>query len=131
MGEFEMGYRSQVGYLIAFEDKDVYNQFKVQYKLDPEYEECRKDEPLYLLFLDDKLIVRFEADDVKWYDSFPDVIAHRKLLDLAEEYAEKYEDVSWTFVRIGEESGDIETDYGGNGDATSLLYPVSSLCFDF
>lgn len=125
-----MGYRSEVGYLILFTEKEVYDQFKVQYKLDPAYDECREDEPQSLSFDDDRLLVRFEVDDVKWYDSYPDVIAHHKLLDLADEYAEKYKCVSWVFVRIGEESGDIETRYGGDGDATSLLYPVSSLCWD-
>ncbi len=125
-----MGYRSQVGYLIVFTEQQVYDQFKVQYKLDPDYEQCRIDEPHSLMFNDDKLHIRFEAEDVKWYDSYPDVIAHHKLLNLADEYAEKYNCVSWCFVRIGEESGDIDTQYGGDGDATSMLYPVSSLCWD-
>jgi hypothetical protein len=130
MGDFDMGYRSQVGYLIVFTEKEVYDQFKVQYKLDPEYEQCRIDEPQSLMFNDDKLHIRFEAEDVKWYDSFPDVTAHHKLLDLADEYAEKYNCVSWCFVRIGEETGDIETRYGGDGEASSMIYPVSSICFD-
>jgi len=125
-----MGYRSQVGYLIVFTEKEVYDQFKVQYKLDSDYEQCRIDEPHSLMFNDDKLHIRFEVDDVKWYDSYPDVIAHHKLLDLADEYAEKYDSVSWCFVRIGEETGDIDTRYGGSGEATSMLYPVSSLCWD-
>lgn len=125
-----MGYRSEVGYVIAFTEKEVYDQFKVQYKLDPEYDQCRDDEPHDLYFNDNKQLVKFEASDVKWYDSYPDVIAHHKLLELADEYAEKYNCVSWSFVRIGEETGDIDTQYGGNGEATSMLYPVSSLCWD-
>jgi hypothetical protein len=125
-----MGYRSQVGYLIVFTEQQVYDQFKVQYKLDPDYDHCREDEPQSLEFNDNELHVRFEAEDVKWYESYPYVIAHHKLLDLADEYAEKYNCVSWCFVRIGEESGDIETRYGGDGEATSMIYPVSSICFD-
>jgi hypothetical protein len=128
--ELDMGYRSQVGYLIVFTEQQVYDQFKVQYKLDPDYDHCREDEPRSLEFNDNKLHVRFEAEDVKWYDSYSDVIAHHKLLDLADEFAEKYNCVSWCFVRIGEESGDIDTRYGGDGQATSMLYPVSSLCWD-
>ena len=131
-----MGYRSEVGYVIAFTEKEVYDQFKVQYKLDPAYDECRDDESgtdshdVQLEFRDDDLLIKFRAIDVKWYDHYSDVKCHRALLDLADEYAEKYDCVSWCFVRIGEETGDIDTEYGGSGEATSMIYPVSSICFD-
>ena len=136
IGDFEMGYRSEVGYVIAFTEKEVYDQFKVQYKLDPAYDECRDDESgtdshdVQLEFRDDDLLIKFRAIDVKWYDHYSDVKCHRALLDLADEYAEKYDCVSWCFVRIGEETGDIDTEYGGSGEATSMIYPVSSICFD-
>lgn len=131
-----MGYRSEVGYVIAFTEKEVYDQFKVQYKLDPAYDECREDESgtdshdVQLEFRDNALLIKFRAIDVKWYDHYSDVKCHRALLDLADEYAEKYGCVSWCFVRIGEETGDIDTEYGGSGEATSMIYPVSSICFD-
>lgn len=131
-----MGYRSEVGYVIAFTEKEVYDQFKVQYKLDPAYDECRDDESgtdshdVQLEFRDNDLLIKFRAVDVKWYDHYSDVKCHRALLDLADEYAEKYDCVSWCFVRIGEETGDIDTEYGGSGEATSMIYPVSSICFD-
>lgn len=137
MGDFDiMGYRSEVGYVIAFTEKEVYDQFKVQYKLDPAYDECRDDESgtdshdVQLEFRDNDLLIKFRAVDVKWYDHYSDVKCHRALLDLADEYAEKYDCVSWCFVRIGEETGDIDTEYGGSGEATSMIYPVSSICFD-
>jgi hypothetical protein len=134
--ELDMGYRSEVGYVIVFTEKEVYDQFKVQYKLDPAYDECREDESgtdfgdVQLKFMDDHLVVKFRAEHVKWYDHYSDVKCHRALLDLADEYAEKYKCVSWCFVRIGEETGDIDTEYGGDGEATSMIYPVSSICFD-
>lgn len=128
-----MGYRSQVGYLIMFTEKEVYDQFKVQYKLDPKFELCREDESdslrksVHLQWIDEKQLVKFEAHDVKWYEDYPDVKCHHDLLNLADEYNEKYDCVSWQFVRIGEEEGDIESEYGGDGDASSYMYAVSSI----
>ena len=129
-----MGYRSQVGYLIMFTEGEVYNQFKVQYKLDPKFELCREDEgtegDVTLEWNDEKYYVKFDATHVKWYDDYPDVKCHEALLDLANEYHEKYNCVDWTFVRIGEEDGDVETQGGGIGDASMYLYPVSSIQWD-
>ena len=132
-----MGYRSEVGYVIIFKEREVYDQFKVQYKLDDKFKHCWEDEANEnmssptLEFNDDKCFVRFEAYDVKWYDDYPDVICHTDLLDLASEYDEKYKGVEWRFVRIGEEEGDIEDRVGGTPDAVySYIYPVSSIQFD-
>jgi hypothetical protein len=131
-----MGYRSEVGYIIMFSEQEVYNQFKVQYKLDDAYKHCREDEEntneyaSTLRFNDEKCMVTFKAIDVKWYDSFPDVRCHHALLKLAEEYYDKYNCVEWAFVRIGEEVDDIETNYGGTGEAQSYIYPVSSIQWD-
>ena len=41
---------------------------------------------------------------LKFYDSFPEVMHLRKVLDLADD-----EDVPWQFFRLGEESGDVES----------------------
>lgn len=128
-----MGYRSQVGYLIMFTEKEVYDQFKVQYKLDDKFKLCWEDEQNEneyaprLWFFDDAMYIKFEASDVKWYDEYEDVKCHHALLDLADEYYDKYNCVSWQFVRVGEEEGDIDSRYGGYGDAPSNMYAVSSI----
>jgi len=47
-----------------------------------------------------------------------------------EEYGEKYKGVTYTFVRIGEEDGDVEIDNYGDSDrgsACRFLYPVTSI----
>jgi hypothetical protein len=131
--EYYMGYRSEVAYLIMFNEQEVYNQFKVQYKLDDKFTRCWEDEhdnlhaSVRLEFDDEKCRVKFEAHDVKWYDTYDDVMCHHELLKLADEYHEKYNCVDWTFVRIGEEDGDVERQFGGIGDASMYLYPVSSI----
>lgn len=125
-----MGYRSEVGYVIAFEDKDLFNQFIVQAKLDPVYELCWKAEyeTTFTQVLEDKLMLKFHATDVKWYDEYEDVKCHEALLNLASDYIEKYNNhmvasdteqtdtlVSWSFIRIGEELDDNEHRTGGDG----------------
>lgn len=127
-----MGYRSEVGYVIKFHEKEVYDQFKVQYKLDDTFKECWRDEEAGSLeWNEEGLHIRFEVHDVKWYDDFPDVQCHRALLDLASEYDEKYKGVEWRFVRVGEEEGDVVSEVGGTPDYVySLIYPVSSIQFD-
>lgn len=123
-----MGYRSNVAYLIMFDEKEVYDQFRVEYKLDDQYKYCWEDEEHEALeFIEGKLAIKFSASDLKWYDSYPDVKCHRDLLNLASKYFEKYGGVSWHFVRVGEESGDIETDWAGSGLAGQYLYPQTDI----
>lgn len=117
-----MGYRSEVGYVIAFEDKDLFNQFIVQAKLDPVYELCWKAEyeTNFTQVLEDKLMLKFHATDVKWYDDYADVKCHEALLKLVGDYIEKYTEqidagISWSFIRIGEELDDNEHRTGGDG----------------
>ena len=134
-----MGYRSNVAYLILFDKKEIYDQFRVQYKLDDSYKLCWEDEAnpstssVTLEFDEENMAIKFNAYDVKWYEDFDDVICHKKLLELATDYADKYKGVSWCYVRIGEEQGDVETDdYYSISDrqARDYLYPVSSIQFD-
>lgn len=131
-----MGYRSNVAYLIMFDEQEVYNQFKVQYKLDSKYELCREDEAHEnddapkLTFDDEKARVQFIANEVKWYPDYPDVDCHHALLDLAREYNDKYNCCSWAFVRVGEESDDIQYEWGGEGDAYMYLYPITTIQWD-
>ena len=60
----------------------------------------------------------FEDQHVKWYDSYPEVAAFNSFVSNFLELAEQ-EEIRWCyeFVRIGEDSGDIEetqSDYADN-----------------
>ena len=60
----------------------------------------------------------FEDENVKWYDSYPEVAAFHKFASNFLELAEQ-EEIRWAyeFVRIGEDSEDIEetqSDYADN-----------------
>ena len=54
-----------------------------------------------------------EFEDVKWYDSFDEVISFKALFDMIEQ---DYEDlINAGYVRVGEEQDDVETLYVNEG----------------
>jgi hypothetical protein len=62
----------------------------------------------------------FTATDVKWYDSYPDVMSHHALIDLAGDWAKQVFEgklhcrIGYVFVRIGENVEDIEERFEGD-----------------
>jgi hypothetical protein len=98
-----MGYRSDVAYAIAFPSEDKRIRFMATAALDPEIE--LKDFKL----IDDTTVL-LSYDDVKWYDEYDWVKAHKRLLEDA-----KNQLFGWQFLRVGEEAGDVEQD-GDDGD---------------
>ena len=122
-----MGYRSDVGYKIKFEDEGQWNVFLLEAKSKPEIRLSFEDECLNVVY--DKREIRFVADGMKWYEENEDVKCHIKLLDLCDEYLERQEKslqgsppsitsypVSYLFRRIGEDEDDIEQRHGGDPD---------------
>lgn len=149
-----MGYRSEVGYVISFdknimwtdeatdEDKKltgegIFNTFITEAKANEDTKLCFNEDESPLEVDHENLILKFYVSDWKWYDDYDDVKCHERLLDLAEEYIDAQNSnkamrnltISWGFVRIGEETDDIETKYGGD-DGYSLLYPTRSIEFE-
>jgi hypothetical protein len=115
-----MGYRSEVAYVIAFEDKPTLNEFisLVMLKGGREAEALKKcqievSEGAFSCYR-----INFYADDVKWYDSYPEVEAHTWLYQYA---VERFEDkCAYRFLRIGEEQGDIEDEHSDPSDKFDL-----------
>ena len=115
-----MGYRSQVAYVIAFEDKPTLNEFISLVMLKGGLEaqalrECQMDisEGAFSCYR-----INFWADDVKWYDSYPEVEAHTWLYHYA---VERFEDkCAYRFLRVGEEQADIEDDHSDQSDKFDL-----------
>jgi hypothetical protein len=194
----DMGYRSQVGYVIEFKshntvvhDTVVHDTTQIS-KADEAEADADKEyaKSLFYMFIaetkakqqttlawDDEVIdgkyvktgeaiskwglilevdytnqlIKFRAEDVKWYDSYPDVDCHNAMIDTARDYcADEANDeetnerqifslinerqnrdyMSYTFIRIGEEANDVECMEGGTGETNSYLYPVSSIQWD-
>jgi hypothetical protein len=114
-----MGYRSDVAYTIRFEgDEDEKNRqsfytFLAEAKCKDEYK-IALDE----VDIDEKrLRFNYEAQSVKWYDSFPEVQSHDKFFALGEEYcATLTVPIAGSFLRVGEDSSDIEERSFGDFD---------------
>jgi hypothetical protein len=121
-----MGYRSDVGYTIRFKKIEDYHLFILEAKSKPEtagaVDECELD--------DKRFRIDFSADSVKWYDTFPDVQTHERLIDQAQEWTEEATQkalksggtgrdayrLGYVFVRVGEDDNDNERREGGFND---------------
>jgi hypothetical protein len=119
-----MGYRSDVAYTIRFtDDHDTHNRqsfftFLAEAKNNPKCALALQDAELDV---DEKNFrINFRIENVKWYESYPDVQSHEALIELAEEWVNERISQSMdntlgvVFVRVGEDADDIV--HRGRGD---------------
>jgi len=111
-GEIDMGYRSEVGYVLTFPSKQKRKEFVAVAKLKGgEFEtavselEDQNSEPGNGLYSG----LRFHEHGIKWYPDFEDVKAHHTLMRMCTNDAFRGE---YQFIRIGEEDGDIDREEG-------------------
>ena len=100
-----MGYRSDVAYVIKFDDIETRDNFvtlmlaKNDKWITQALDECE------YRYADDPIIT-FEETDGKWYDSFDDVKAHRQLMkDAVEIYGEE-KGGRYRFIGVGEDGAE-------------------------
>ena len=114
--EIQMGYRSDVAYTIRFvDDHDTNNEqsfytFLMEAKANP-----RCAIALSEVEIDHKhQRFNFNAEDVKWYDNYPDVDSHNALFAQARDWVQQTLDqqthcsLGAIFTRIGENTDDME-----------------------
>ena len=109
-----MGYCSEVAIVIKKEDYE--NHFKGVEQLKDLLEIGK------IITREDLVIIHW--DWIKWYDSFPEIQLVNQILD----YMENQENHPYSFTRIGEEDGDIETQYYAGKNEEYLCeynYPVT------
>jgi len=120
-----MGYRSDVAYVVkfkSFQDRDAYVALQLAKNEEVMKEaifECEyeyQSEPL----------LTFEAEDVKWYDSYPDVQAHTSIY----KDAHKLFGASYRFYAVGED-GKEEVEEEGDDFLYEYVYPVHRLETNF
>lgn len=123
-----MGYRSEVAYVIKFDDKqtrDAYVTLMLAHD-NPEVrkaiEECDYDD-------EHDPVITFRQDDVKWYESYPDVQAHTFVYQNAREL----DMGSYRFVALGEDGQeDFHEDTLHDGHYLGdYIYSVHSLHTEF
>jgi hypothetical protein len=129
-----MGYRSEVAYTIRFVDdrvddtsgmpnvKESFYLFLAEAKANELTSRALNDESIEIDT--DRLQINFYAQELKWYPSYEGVKAHEALCQMAVEWAEDVEEkthkhnpyIGHVFVRIGEDTSDIEEACVGTGD---------------
>ncbi len=125
-----MGYRSDLVVLIypdvehADDMQSKYDQLKVlmgttfKHVGDGWLGECMK-------WLDTDRVLKFDMEDVKWYPSYPDVQRFEAMLSTFDGEISGY---CTEFVRIGEESGDVEERRTGENNQYYLNVRQSVEC---
>ena len=117
-----MGYRSTVAFIISFKDKETLDNYLAPRLLD---EHIKNDRDNFSRIAWDDASAMYHVEDVKWYDTYPDVQALTKLYKDTIEAGGAYR-----FIRVGEEDKDIEEEYA-ESDTTEPFwddfYPVTSI----
>lgn len=128
-GEIDMGYRSEVGYVLTFPSKVKREEFMAVAKLigdEVEIAVSSLEEYEWIHarngYANDSKVygLRFHETCVKWYATFEDVKAHHKLMKLCINDALRGQ---YEFIRIGEEEGDIDKEEGAH-DSISPVYTI-------
>jgi hypothetical protein len=104
-----MGYRSDVAYAIQFKDANERATFRdvMLHKNDAWITQAINETRDY----EEQFIV-FKIDDVKWYESYPDVASHYRLMSEAEDVFE----ASFRFLSVGEDGAEEYRAGGNDGD---------------
>ena len=115
-----MGYRSEVAYVIRFKDKAMRDIFTAlqRAKADTHINTALNE----MVEVEDNML-GYHADHVKWYDDYPEVRAHQTLMKdtiamfANEETIPDYDNqAGYRFIRLGEETDDIEDEEEGNSE---------------
>ena len=116
-----MGYRSEVTAIFYCHNQDDYPSMKlfVEENIGGTFKEDLTEEES-----NDRKYIKFYLEDVKWYDSYPDVIQFNEFIKAFVELADDDESkLTWAyeFVRFGEELNDIEvTESDGANNVMSI-----------
>ena len=116
-----MGYRSEVMAIFYCHNQDDYPSMKlfVEENIGGTFKEDITEEES-----NNRKYIKFYLEDVKWYDSYSDVIQFNKFIKAFVELADDDESkLTWAyeFVRFGEELNDIEvTESDGANNVMSI-----------
>lgn len=132
-----MGYRSTVAYTIRFTPfPSPQEAEKGEFPSDEDIKQCKESfytflaeaKVKYLGAMNDdgmrvdesNMAINFLAYDVKWYETYEDVIVHESLISLSKEWADEGEtanpNIGGIFLRIGEEMDDMIEEGWGEHD---------------
>ena len=118
-----MGYRSEVALAVG---KDVMAQFLTTLAKSPEARAlCFKGADEVVKDYDEEGSILFKWSQLKWYASYEDIRALEDFMDWCDlnDLADGDLTESYKFVRVGEDSDDVES----RGHGFMYLHPVTSI----
>ena len=104
-----MGYRSDVAVVIYGDSRDAEKYALLKTLMNTTFKEAYTEFDGNAEWHDDKHVLEFAMEDVKWYDGYGDV----KLFMAMLEDIVDLEGFNYEFIRIGEDANDIDEQYGG------------------
>ena len=120
-----MGYRSQVAVVIYGDDRDPEKYALLKTLMNTTFKEAYPEFESNAEWHDDKRVLEFAMEDVKWYDSYSDV---RKFMQMLNDLGD-IEGFNYEFIRLGEDANDVDEQYGGN-DCDHILRVSRSIEVD-
>jgi hypothetical protein len=121
-----MGYRSNVAYVIRFENTDQRDTFVelVKHRRDDALTEAINDcETRY-----EAPIITYYAEDIKWYEGYEYVEAHKAIMEWA---VELYKNAGYRIVQVGEDGKEEVSEDGDTDDLYDYIYSSHEVHTDF
>ncbi len=125
-----MGYRSEVAYVIKFDDIETRNNFVTLMLAKNDEHITRAVEECEYGYEDDPIIT-FEAQDVKWYESYDDVQAHHAMMREAVHIYGEEKGGRFRFIAVGEDGAEQFDEDDNEGDLYEYITTVHELQTSF
>ena len=125
-----MGYRSDVAYVIKFDDIETRDNFvtlmlaKNDKHITQALDECQYG-------YDDDPIITFEETSIKWYDTYDEVKAHRSLMHEAVHIYGGEKGGRFRFIGVGEDGAEDFDESDDEGDLYEYITTVHAVQTSF
>jgi hypothetical protein len=99
-----MGYRSDVGIVVAFKTREDMEKVIAIYKMDVDVQRLDLFAEWSIYEGKDVYFLQYKNEHVKWYDDYEDVVGIRNLPKLAESFGEAQDiPYAWKELNVGED----------------------------
>ena len=126
-----MGYRSDVGIVVAFKTREDMEKVIAIYKMDVDVQRLDLFAEWSIYEGKDVCFLQYKNEHVKWYDDYEDVVGIRNLPKLAESFGEAQDiPYAWKELNVGED-GAIHENSGSSSVVLSSSTPeLEEFCDD-
>ena len=126
-----MGYRSDVGIVVAFKTREDMEKVIAIYKMDVDVQRLDLFAEWSIYVGREVCFLQYKNEHIKWYDDFEDVVGIRNLPKLAESFGEAQDiPYAWKELNVGED-GAIHENSGCSSVGLSSSTPeLEEFCDD-